>query len=90
MRRADLAHWSVRPHALERQALMGVSGNEIADTLCDPETDYPSPRSYNLPGEKRRVATRGRLAVVYEPHMRQIITLLWNRAEGRNDEGQPA
>lgn len=89
MRKQEARTYQLVQHARERAEEMGVSETQIYETLLHPETDYPSHPKYNGPGEARRVATRNSLAVVYETTKKQVITVLWNRNEGRDDDGQP-
>lgn len=70
-------------HAAERMMQMGVTAEEVVDALADPETTYRSSLRHDDP--ERRIATRGRLAVVYSDVTHHVITVLWNRADSRED-----
>lgn len=72
------AGFRVSQHARLRAREMGVPLHEVIEAASSPETAYPSLR---YPGA--RTATRGRLAVAYDPERRTVITVLWNREEGR-------
>lgn len=70
-----LAPWFLSLHALERMGAMGVERCEVVACLEEPEVDrqvQPAPR---------RVASRGRLAVVYNGANRTVVTVLWRAQE---------
>jgi hypothetical protein len=77
--------WFITIHTMKRMQQMGVTRKEVMDCLHPHfrETDYPSPPRY---GVNARVSTRGRLAVVYKPDTREVVTVLWNRKEGRHED----
>lgn len=89
MRRQEARRYQLIHHAAQRAQEMGVTEARIYETLTSPDTDYPSHPSYNGPGEARRVATKDDLAVVYETNGHKVITVLWNREEGRDESGRP-
>lgn len=68
--------WFVSVHALKRMKQMKVDRVELVTCLNSPEYDYPG---HPVP---RRVAVRGRLAVVYEPPDK-VVTVLWAGRETR-------
>lgn len=58
---------------------MGLTKVEVLAALADPETRYPSVGRYRELG--RMVATKGRIAVVYDPGTQDVITIIWNTHE---------
>jgi len=68
-------------HAHRRAREMGVELDEIRLAVHEPESDYTSPSQH---GEGKRIAARGRIAVVYsDDAQRRIITVLWHGQDGR-------
>lgn len=63
-------------HAKQRVREMQVDVLDVVHAVDMPETDYPAPKKYG----GCRVATRGELAVPYDPRTGRIITVLWNTA----------
>lgn len=60
-------------HALTRAYEMGLDRAAILDIISDPDTDYPSQNE----GETDcRLATRGSVAVVYNPVRGLVVTVL--------------
>lgn len=74
--------WFIEFHAMQRMKEMNIERSEVTKALDNPETDYPSPPKY---GRDFRMATRGRVAVVYHPERRTVTTVLWNQRESRSD-----
>lgn len=72
--------WQYTAHALSRMTEMDVTRDEVFETLARPELDYPGSRRYPA---GRRVAVRGRLAVVYSETDGCVITVLWHRHDSR-------
>jgi hypothetical protein len=71
-------------HAAERRAQMNLRHHEVRNALDHPETTYPN--------EHRAIGgtcyQAGRVVVVTSGDG-LIITLLWHKAEGRDEHGQP-
>lgn len=63
-------------HAKQRIREMQVDVLDVVHAVDMPETDYPAPKKY----PDCRIATRGELAVPYDPKTGRIITVLWNTA----------
>lgn len=75
--------WKITEHARGRMEEMALTRREVLEPLIDPVLDYPGSARYQ---EGRRVAVQGRLAVVYEPETRTIVTVLWNAEVARHPE----
>lgn len=73
------APWFLSLHALGRMDEMNLLRSQVVGALRNPDTDYPSR------GSARRIATRGPLAVVYEPEERLVVTVLWNGQSSRSE-----
>lgn len=71
-------------HALSRIAEMGLTTDDVLAVLMDPETIMP-----NTPGHPRGHRFVGRGIVVAVADDGTIMTVLWDGAEGRDDDGQP-
>jgi len=70
-------------HAQMRMREMGLSHGEVLAVLAEPMVRYPGSPAH---GSGRVVAVGGRLAVVYDPATRCVITILWHgltRRDGR-------
>lgn len=68
-------------HARNRLAEMSVNTKDVVEAVAEPQLEYDGRPDRN--GESRRVAVRGRLAVVLSPNRRTVVTVLWNGLEGR-------
>jgi hypothetical protein len=70
-------------HAAKRRAEMNVRHHEVRNALDHPETSYPA--------DKRALGgtcyQAGRIVVITSADG-LIVTLLWHRAEGRDERGQ--
>ena len=79
--------WFLGHHCLLRMNEMALRRSDITEVLEQFETRYPGSVRYP---KGRCVATKGRLAVVYEPQTKTVVTVLWNgltsREEGLNCE----
>jgi hypothetical protein len=79
--------WRLTDHAKTRMAEMGVKRQEVLEAIYQAETHYPgSPRR----PQGRRLALKGRLAVVYEPFpSKRVITVLWRGIEFTRPDAAP-
>jgi hypothetical protein len=67
------------PHAVGRCGQMQVDLGEVVAVLDDPDCTYPG-----SPGQEgRRVAVGRGLAVVFSEADATVITVLWDRRDGR-------
>ena len=62
------------PHAVERAAEHGFSEDDVLHAVAAPEQTYTCPA--DLYGPDRRMYQRGRLAVVVDERLRQVVTVL--------------
>lgn len=67
-------------HALERINEMDLNERQVRDVVGDPETTWES--------RGRIVATRGEIAVVYNPETMEIVTVLANRPDEWIERGR--
>ncbi|HEX9711732.1 MAG TPA: hypothetical protein VGB52_04155 [Actinomycetota bacterium] len=70
--------WKICDHAKQRLDEMGLSRRDVLTALKQREVEYPG--SLRHP-EGRRVACWDRLAVVFNPATRTVITVLWRGIE---------
>jgi len=79
-------------HALERIDQMALSRSTVERVALDPDLEYPgNPR--RIPDA--RCAVRDGIVVVwvpdhYDPAAKCVVTVLWDKAEGRDEMGAPA
>lgn len=78
--------WRITRHADDRRLEMGLSTDDIRYVLERPDVEYDGAANHP-PG--RRVRRREGTCVVFEPHDRIVVTLLWDGALGRDPTGQP-
>ena len=62
------------PHAVERAAEHGASEDDVLLAVAAPEQTYTCPA--DLYGPNRRMYQRGRVAVVVDERLRQVVTVL--------------
>jgi hypothetical protein len=74
--------WFLTLHALRRMRQMSVPREEVIATVDDAESTYPV--GSGLWGNPRRTAVSGRLAVIYSPVDRVVVTVLWAGRESRD------
>ena len=72
-------------HAVERMGQMGVTCEEVGMAFTEPETVYPGSRQYR---DGRTCYQRGRIVAVVRALDGLVITVLWHRAEGRDQGGR--
>ncbi|HEY7035099.1 MAG TPA: hypothetical protein VH482_27410 [Thermomicrobiales bacterium] len=72
-------------HAQKRRKLMKVTEDQIQTVVEDPEVTYVQ----NNHGSPRRMFVRGPLAVVTDDSGTRVVTVIWHRARGRTNDGQP-
>lgn len=73
--------WFITMHALARMVEMGVERPEVVACLDEPELTR---RCFPLP---RRIATRGRIAVVFDPDRHTVVTVIWATQEVTDRNG---
>jgi hypothetical protein len=69
-------------HAQRRRKLMRVTEAQILGALYSPDTIYPS-------HDDRTCYQRAELVIVVQNETQEVVTVLWHRAEGRDEEGHP-
>ena len=67
-------------HAAKRRAEMNVRHHEVRRAVHHPDATYPV-------RDGRTGHQAGRIVAVVDDGL--VVTLLWHRAEGRDDQGQP-
>jgi hypothetical protein len=65
--------WKFTPHARHRMTERGFEKTDVLTALIHPEVVYDGPPDHP---SGRRVAKRGRIAVVFCPAVKLIITVL--------------
>ena len=65
-------------HATQRRIEMALTSTEVLETVADPECVYPA-------HQDRVMFKRGRLVVITDDRVRQIITILWAGKDGRDE-----
>lgn len=66
--------WFITRHAMARMTDMKLTRPEVIGVIERPECDYAS-------RDNCRVATQGKLAVVYSPERHSVLTVVWNQEE---------
>jgi hypothetical protein len=69
------------PHAEKRRIEMHLTTDQVREVLEDPESTYVL--------DKRRWNRRGDIAVITPERTNVVITILWDQADGRDDDGRP-
>lgn len=77
--------WWVGTHAAGRLGEMDLSEATVLGVLDEPDLVYPGPAQHDRPGQDRRVAVAGSLAVVVDVLGGQVITVLWHRRTARSE-----
>ena len=65
-------------HATQRRIEMALTSIEVLETVAEPECVYPAHRG-------RVMFKRGRLVVITDDQVRQIITILWAGKDSRDE-----
>ena len=72
----------ISPHAKQRRKEMGVTEHRIELAMANPEMRYPS---YG----DRTCFQREAIVVVVQDSTGEIVTILFHKAEGRDENGGP-
>lgn len=70
--------WKICDHAKQRLGEMGLRRRDILTALRNAEVEYPG--SLGHP-DGRRIACWDRLAVVFNPTTKTVVTVLWRGIE---------
>lgn len=75
--------WTFSGHADLRRVQMRLTRNDVMSAVLEPERVYPS----HKPGLQCNAADG--IVVVINPDTKELVTVLWDGAIGRDIEGQP-
>lgn len=75
--------WKLTEHAKRRRKLMRVTEHQLEAVLESPDITYPAEDGV------RTFFQRGHLVVLVEQESYTIVTVLYHRATGRDEDGLP-
>lgn len=82
----DIREWKFSVHAVDRALDMALSAEELRRAILQPEI------TRRAAAEHQRIHTGGRISVVLDVTVREVITILWKSRRGEDfvrgqDEG---
>jgi len=74
----DIGEWKFSVHAVDRALDMALSAEELRRAILQPEI------TRRAAAEHQRLHTGGRISVVLDPTVKEIITIIWRARNGED------